>query len=139
MPGGIENPVLGYVTFAAIKLVGYSAMAYAMARAYKKPGSIFLVAGITRTIIGLIVGAIYGLIMIVLLNISPITVAPLFIIGLFVLRLGEWGLLIWLFFDRQFKERSKNIAWTIIGTALSFVLDAPAFIGAIVTAGVWIC
>lgn len=37
MPGGIENPVLGYVTFAAIKLVGYSAMTYAMTRAYKKP------------------------------------------------------------------------------------------------------
>ncbi|MFY9225867.1 MAG: hypothetical protein WAQ98_24525 [Blastocatellia bacterium] len=139
MPGGIENPVLGYATFAAIKLVGYSAMTYAMARAYKKPGNVFLLAGITRTLIGLVVGAVYGLIMIILLNISPTAVAPLFVIGLFFLRLGEWGLLIWLFFDRPLTEKSKDILWIILGTVLSFFLDAPAFIGAIVTAGVWIC
>ncbi len=139
MPGGIENPVLGYATFAAIKLVGYSAMTYAMARAYKKPGSTFLLAGITRTLIGLVVGAIYGLVMITLLNIAPTAVAPLFVTGLFFLRLGEWGLLIWLFFDRPLTEKSKDILWIILGTVLSFFLDAPAFIGAIVTAGVWIC
>ena len=63
---------------------------------------------------------------------------PKCIAGLAVLRLAEWWLLLWLFYDRHLSSRR---GWGVAcgGTVWSFILDIPAAIGYIFAAGVWIC
>jgi hypothetical protein len=99
-----------------------------------------LLAGPVRTLIGMAVGggiaafermeSAYGL---DLFDNMAKAVA-----GLAALRLVEWWLLLWLFYDRRVSSRR---GWAVVagGTVWSFILDVPAVIGYIMAAGVWIC
>jgi hypothetical protein len=54
-------------------------------------------------------------------------------------RIAEWWLLIWLFYDRELREVAKDWRMVGLGTVWSYVLDAPATAGLIATAGFWVC
>ena len=140
MPGGISDPVVGYASFAVVKFAGYCAGAYALGRAYPRPKANAAVAGLTRTVIGLVVGAAYASAVALLLA-EPLGGAVLlvFLAGLVPVRLGEWWLLIWLYYDRELTELRKGWAWATAGTGWSFALDIPAIVGAVATSGFWIC
>jgi hypothetical protein len=140
VPGGISDPVAGYATFAIVKFVGYCAAAFALGRAYPRPTANAALAGLTRTIIGLVVGVAYGTVVgLLLVEYVGAAALAVFLVGLIPVRLAEWWLLIWLYYDRQLANARKGWWFSGAGTAWSFVLDVPALVGAIATAGMWIC
>ena len=61
MPGGLTNPVTGYVAFSAVKFGGYTLAAWRLNRSY--PDHPWNVAdiGAARTGIGMVLGTLLGL------------------------------------------------------------------------------
>jgi hypothetical protein len=145
MHGGIDNPVVGYVTFCAVKLVGYTTAGVALRRVYKSSRQTPIRIGVARTLIGMAVGFalfLFGSALTsvfpdgVFTEIPPWTVYPILFIPL---RFAEWWFLIWLLLDRPLAKKSLGWKVVILGTVWSFVLDAPAAFGFFATAGVHIC
>lgn len=136
----ISELIAGYATFATIKVVGYCTLTFVMDRVYKKPFWLFIPAGISRTLIGLVFSGIYGLMAGLFLGVTGLLIsAPLFLLGLLLVRLVEWWLVVWLFYDRSLTEKSKDWIWAAVGASWSFVLDIPAFLGLIAKSGLFIC
>jgi len=138
MPAGVSNPVIGYLGFCAVKFAGYSLAARFISRSYQRTDrSAFLIGGV-RTLIGIAAGAAYYNIW----RLIPDAAAAGgigYLGGLLPVRLAEWWLLLWLFYDRQLQQRPMD--WRTVGlaTVWSYALDVPALIGFFVTGGVWIC
>ena len=123
MPAGISHPGLGYATFCAIKFAGYTAAAHFLSMSYNRDDLASWKVGGVRTLIGMAAGAAYyGLWTLML----PV-------------RIAEWWLLIWLFYDRALRQPAKGWRMVGLGTIWSYVLDAPAIAGFIATAGFWVC
>lgn len=137
MPGGISNPVVGYITFTAVKLVGYSIAGLFLNNRYANSNSNFGLVGLVRTVIGIVFGGLLGLTSSVLSDGGVGFYVYFF--GLIPVRLLEWWIIIWLFYDRPLQTKPKNWFYAGLGTAWSFILDIPALVGFIATAGVWIC
>lgn len=144
MPGGINHPVLGYTTFCAIKFAGYTAAAHVLSSQYDRDVSAWKV-GAVRTLIGMAAGAAYFGLWLYLDRLGyrdfyMISGIPWpYFAGLLPVRIAEWWLLIWLFYDRELGEVAKDWRMVGLGTVWSYVLDAPATAGLIATAGIWIC
>ena len=97
--------------------------------------------GGTRTVIGMATGrAYFGIIAACGLlghrSAYPVAIPrwrrnPL-LAGLLPFRIAEWWLLLWISYDRHFREVRKD--WRTVGlaTAWSYVLDAPAILGFLV-------
>jgi hypothetical protein len=148
MPAGMENPVLGYIAFCGVKAVGYTAATAVISRVYERSDLNAFVVGLTRTLIGMAVGAsLFGvmhLFRIMHLNISPLHIQPenarLMAFGILCLvRLAEWWFLIWLFYDRSLHEPFRGWKVAVLGVVWSFVLDIPSFIGWLVVGGFYVC
>ena len=144
MPGGISNPVLGYTTFCAFKFAGYTAAAHVLSGLYDCKDHSAWKVGAVRTLIGMAAGAAYfGLWSLVSRNtpgaIQGSGVPFFYLAGLLPIRIAEWWLLIWLFYDREFRQPAKDWRAVVLGTVWSYVLDAPAVAGFIATAGFWVC
>ena len=148
MPAGIEHPVLGYLSFVGVKLVGYSMAARAISWSYGRNDLNSIMVGGTRTLIGMATGAAYfGLIAAAASwGMGPLARGPstvrgeiLYLAGLLPLRIAEWWLLLWIFYDRRFQEVWKD--WRTVGlaTAWSYVLDAPAILGFLAVGKFWVC
>lgn len=136
MPGGPAfDSVQSYVAFGAIKFVGYSLFALYLKRDYPESNANTLVVGLTRTIIGMLFGAVAGLIGFWALEAALL----FFLLGLVPVRFLEWYLLIRLFFDRKGELKTENVTNMALGVAVSFALDLPAIFGFIITGGFWIC
>ena len=144
MPAGISNPGLGYATFCAIKFAGYTAAAHLLSRQYDRDLSAWKV-GAVRTLIGMAAGAAYLGLWVLIERTgyrlrSPVEGIPWpYLIGLLPVRIAEWWLLIWLFYDRELREVAKDWLMVVLGTIWSYVLDALAIAGFIATAGFWVC
>jgi hypothetical protein len=137
----IQNPVLGYASFCGAKFVGYTAAAAFLSRSYGRDVSAWKV-GAVRTLIGMIAGAGYFLLW-YLFDYRAISTGEAFpyryLAGLLPVRIGEWWLLIWLFYDRELRQAAKDWRMVALGTIWSYVLDAPAVLGVFATAGIWVC
>ena len=59
--GRISNPVVGYITFTAVKLVGYSVAGLFLNNRYANSSSNFGLVGLVRTVIGIVFGGLLGL------------------------------------------------------------------------------
>ncbi|MBL8149434.1 MAG: hypothetical protein JNN15_05865, partial [Blastocatellia bacterium] len=71
MPFGIDDPVIGYATFAVIKLGGYNLAAFYLKYRYPKSTIHPVFSGLTRTVLGMVFGAL------LLLVINSINLAAL--------------------------------------------------------------
>jgi len=144
MPGGISHPGLGYATFCAIKFAGYSAAAHFLSVMYNRDDLASWKVGGVRTLIGMAAGAAYfGLWSLIDPSAPPRGMFGgfpyLYLAGLLPVRIAEWWLLIWLFYDRALRQPGKGWRMVGLGTIWSYVLDAPAMAGFIATAGFWVC
>ena len=108
MPVGISTPGLGYATFCAIKFAGYTAAGRFLSVQYDRDVSAWKV-GAVRTAIGMAAGAAYfGGWNVVDAAAFQVRAEPNFfpwfyLAGLLPVRIAEWWLLIWLFFDRELR------------------------------------
>jgi hypothetical protein len=143
MPAGISHPGLGYATFSAIKFAGYTAAAQFLSNSYNREDLSAWKVGGVRTLIGMAAGAAcFGLWLAFERAAHPgmFQNSPyLYLAGLLPIRIAEWWLLVWLFYDRELCEPAKDWRMVGLGTVWSYILDAPAMAGFITTAGVWIC
>jgi hypothetical protein len=145
MPGGFSNPALGYATFSAIKFAGYSAAGHVLSVSYNREDLPAWKVGGVRTLIGMAAGAGYfGLWFAFERAAHPSggtfqNYPYLYLAGLLPIRIAEWWLLIWLFYDRGLREVAKGWRMVGLGTVWSYILDAPAIAGFFATAGFWIC
>lgn len=146
MPAGFTNPALGYASFCVVKFAGYSLFARYISRSYGRPDIGALGVGATRTLIGMAAGAAYFGVWMLAQNSyvrppnAPFHGFPyLYLAGLLPVRIAEWWLLIWLFYDRKLKEPAKGWRTVALGTIWSYILDAPAIAGFFATAGFWVC
>ncbi|MGY2909412.1 hypothetical protein [Bradyrhizobium sp. URHC0002] len=145
MPVGISHPGLGYATFCAIKFVGYTAAAQVLSVSYNRDDLASWKVGAVRTLIGMAAGAGYYGLWRVLGPDAFRTGAGydsfpyLYLAGLLPVRIAEWWLLIFLFYDRKLRQPARGWRMVGLGTIWSYVLDAPAMAGFIATAGFWVC
>lgn len=145
MPGAATG--LGYGVFAGVKMVGYIGVARALKWAYPDSHHGTLKVGLARTGIGVTAGLAYGALWIWLLEkalvprVNEITMLSIYYFALLLpLRVAEWGFTIWLFFDREFRDRRKMIKWIVLGILSSYFLDAIGLISAfVVPGGFWVC
>jgi len=137
MPAGIESVPIGIATFGTVKFLGYSGFAWMIKGKFKECRSHPLVIGGVRTLIGIGFGCAYMF----LFNLATFQgdSGLLYYMGLFPVRMVEWSLLIWLFFDRKLEDPMRLLGFAVIGVLISYLLDIPAFIGLIMTGGLWIC
>lgn len=141
MPGGLLHPVTGFVTFGAIKFAGYTAAAALLRWSYGTSRAPVVVVGITRTVLGMILGAGFGLGMAAVANRYDMHVNEMsfYMVGLVVLRIMEWSLILWLFFDRDLAHKKKDMLFVVVGILWSFLLDVPSIFGLLATGGLSIC
>jgi hypothetical protein len=63
-----------------------------------------------------------------------------FYLGLVPVRLAEWLLIVWFFFEYGSIQPSRLAKYTAIGSVWSYVLDIPAALSILVVpGGAWIC
>jgi hypothetical protein len=139
MGGGIDNPVAGYAAFCVVKFAGYTLAALPIRAIYASVRPNPFVAGAVRTVIGMAAGALYYLVL-TRLNVGNWRGdVPLVYLGLIPVRIAEWWLLVWMFYDR--KLDNPNRGWLVAGagTVWSYILDIPAVFGFITVGGFWVC
>ena len=145
MPAGFTNPVIGYAGFCVVKFAGYSLAARYISQSYGRADIAAWRVGGIRTLIGMMAGAAYFGLWMVAENSHvrpPNQTSPfpyLYLIGLLPVRVAEWWLLIWIFYDRYLDQRAKGWRTVALATTWSYALDAPATAGFFATAGFWIC
>jgi hypothetical protein len=139
MPGGISNPVVGYVAFCAIKVCGYSLAARFISRSYAYEGRSAWTIGAARTGVGMIAGGLYYSAILFVSPHLPREVGWLYLAGFLPIRILEWWLLLWLFYDRRLEHQAKGWRIVALATLWSYVVDIPAVAGMFVTGGMWIC
>jgi hypothetical protein len=144
MPGGPAP--LGFAYFAAVKFAGYTCAAWALNRSYQTKESSVWKVGAARTALGLAAGAAYGGLFIWLvkgvgvLGNSSDSAAFLYFGGLVPIRLVEWSLIIWYFYQRGRPNHALLLRNSALGMLWSYVLDAIGIFAAIVApGGIWIC
>ena len=136
MPGGPAfDSTQSYIAFAVVKFIGYSAVTnyfnHRHPDAYANP----LLFGLTRTLLGMSLGAIVGLAGLVQMELALVV----FLAGLIPFRIFEWYLTLRFFYRRSVEFKENLPVNIIVGVFWSFILDIPAIIGFIATGGFWIC
>ncbi|WCL50645.1 hypothetical protein [Leptospira sp. GIMC2001] len=119
---GIPNPG-AFLIFILIKLLGYTGFSIYMTSYYDSHKDKFWIVGIVRTLIGLAIGGF-------LINLTSFTSYGFsFFIAIVPIRIVEWWILIFIFFDRSLSMNGEN--WEIVykGVVFSFLLDIPSIIG----------
>jgi hypothetical protein len=137
--GGIDHPLAGYTAFCAVKFAGYTLAALPIRALYKSVKRNLFAVGGARTAIGMTAGAACYLGFAFAGDAFGIHPASWFYVGLIPIRIAEWWLLVWLFFDRKLDNR--NSGWVVAGagTVWSYILDLPAAFGFFTVGGVWVC
>jgi len=137
----------GFAYFTTVKAVGYTAASFVLKVGYGLRSSskpLIWGVGLARTGIGLGVGLLYGGLWILLLNRffanAGEGTAILYYVLLLPVRLAEWSLLIWIFFDRGLLDRARMWKYAAFGTICSYALDAIG-VGAafVLPGGIWVC
>lgn len=144
MPGGATT--IGFAAFAAVKAAGYTGAAFYLSHAYGRVWSARCKIGIglARTALGIVIGVSYGLTWSFLLtnpeNPNQASLLGLYYAFLLPVRLAEWWLILWLFFDRTLAAKGRMWKYAALGTGLSYWLDLIAVAAAFVEpGGMWIC
>ncbi|MGE3320346.1 MAG: hypothetical protein AB7I18_13720 [Candidatus Berkiella sp.] len=131
-------PILGSLFYFFLKFLCYSGYAKYLNHLYGKKHSIWKV-GIFRAILGLVVGAALNFLLLGALNIQVTSGrAPvggrdtdIYFLLLTTIRLGEWLLTVWYFYDRELYISWKLFKAVLFGTVISYLVDLPALLGII--------
>lgn len=134
-----KSPVLGYFVFCGIKFFGYWAAAVLLKNLYSGVEKSSAWIGATRTLLGMLAGGLFWLLIGGESGASRTDSEVIFFGTLIFLRVIEWWLLIWFFFDRKFVYVRKDWLMVVLGVIWSFVLDIPAVLGLLMTGGFRIC
>ena len=121
MPAGVTHPAVGYASFCLVKFAGYALAARFISRSYGRSDIGAWKIGGVRTLIGMAAGAAYfGLWK---AGMPPGRPANAFhalpfwyLAGLLPVRIAEWWLLIWLFYDRKLQQVAKGWRTVAAGT-----------------------
>lgn len=133
MPFGPEP--MGLVYFAAVKLAGYSAAGYRLNKLCSTTQPHPALFGLARTGLGLVAGVSFATLS---LRLGLEGDGPLFYVALAPVRLGEWLLILRLFYRTMSEDRRLNCA--LAGSAWSYALDLPAIFAVFaLPGGAWIC
>jgi hypothetical protein len=135
MPAGPE--LLGFAYFGAVKLAGYAFAGSVLRRQYQRPEVGALGFGLARTALGVAAGVSVGALFAAAgLHSSEV----LFYVLLFPVRMAEWLLVIWLFFERPALSWNRAIPRAALGSMWSYALDLPAILAVFtLPGGSWIC
>jgi hypothetical protein len=138
MPAGPS--IIGGATFLAIKFLGYRYAGVKLNAAYAEippvPPNLF---GAIRAGLGLIVGVGFA-VTAMQWNVSHAEI--LWFVLLLPVRLLEWSLVIWIFYERKLGRvnHARFTRCVMVGSLWSFILDLPATLSMIVVpGGMWIC
>lgn len=137
----VDNPAIGYLAFTAIKAIGYTGAAIYLHRKFGKDLLPAIKVGIARLLIGMFFGlGVWGTIWLFALTGVKSTLWPIaYFLLLFPVRCFEWHLLFKWFYKKEYEASERKYIWLLSGSALSYLLDIPAAIGWIATAGFWVC
>lgn len=142
----ISNPVAAYLTFTAVKFIGYTIASKVIARVYVRARFNSFLGGAMRTVTGCVAGAAYFFAMMEIMKLLPARIHQtdkdvliILILGLVPVRILEWWFYIWIFFDRKLKRRA--LGWKVVPLAVlwSFCCDIPAITGVVATGGICFC
>jgi len=139
MAFGIDSPVLGYTVFCAVKFAGYSLAAHFLARRYERPQHSSVKVGAVRTLIGMVVGALYFGAQLAIASFTNHGNEVAYMVGLAPVRVAEWWFLIWLFYDRPLEHKRRGWWCVALGVVWSFLLDVPAIYGLLSVTRFYVC
>jgi hypothetical protein len=126
--------LLGTMLYACIKISGYTFFARYLNRLFACPHSIWKI-GFIRTLLGVVLGLAHNAFF---LSFFKVTMgrAPLggedtllYFIVLVLLRVFEWWLIIYWFYDRTLQRKNSMIKAIVLGILWSFILDIPLLAG----------
>jgi hypothetical protein len=128
MPGGLTDPVAGYIGYFCVKAAGYTVAATVISRTYSRSDLNPFAVGSARTVMGMAAGLMIHELLPTLdrAMASSAVFVSLAVLGLICITLAEWWLLIWMFYDRHLSSPRRDWAVTVCGTVWSFILDVPA-------------
>jgi hypothetical protein len=137
MPAGLnEAGLFGVVTFPAIKFAGYSLAGYFLKHRYQADVS-SIRFGMARAALGVFAGMGYAFV------IGSLEGSPAhFYLGLIPVRIAEWMLLIWMFYESEKLERRllRLIGYSMLGVVWSYILDLYVILpAAMIPDWLWIC
>jgi len=128
--------IVGTIVFILIKINGYAYFAKYLNALYQQSHNIWKVS-IVRTLIGLILGFGYNAFFYNLLSVNANRApfggddAPLFFGLMVVLRLIEWSIIVFIFYDRKLINKKYFVKAIVLGAIFSFILDIPILFGLI--------
>jgi hypothetical protein len=141
MPMG-PGPI-AFVAFVGVKFIGYTAAAKVLQRTYEAPQVSVMKVGSARTALGVVAGLAYGAIW--MFATRKIVGRPgpsmvWYFLGLVPVRMGEWSLILWTFFDKKDPDRTRLLIFAGLGSLWSYALDAIGVGTALVIpGGMWVC
>jgi hypothetical protein len=135
MAGG--PAAIGLVAFSVVKFVGYTAAGSWLASRYRSERANPAIFGLVRTLVGIAAGVAT----IWLGEQTGIVRAEfLFWACLIPVRMAEWSLVLWWFFERPEPRRGRMLKYAALGTAWSYALDVPAVLFMYyIPGGFWVC
>jgi len=138
MPMG-PGPI-AFVAFVGVKFVGYTAAAKLLQRTYEAPQVKVLKVGSARTALGIAVGLAYGSIWTFATPHSGDSTWLWYFLGWVPVRMGEWSLILWAFFEKKDPDWTRLLIFAGLGSLWSYVLDAIGVGTALVIpGGMWVC
>ena len=135
MPFG-PNPVVGLISYAVIKLAGYSLYGQRLNKFYHNSSTNPLSFGLMRTLLGTVAGFLAGSLFLGLMDTGLVG----FLFLLIPIRFGEWWIIISRCFRLVPKKDQRFRIQSTLGIAWSFLLDIPVIASFFVIPGaMWIC
>lgn len=125
---------IGTLLYACIKICGYALFSRYLNRLFAKTNNIWKIGGI-RTMLGVVLGLAHNAFFLSFFNVT-MGRAPLggedtglYFFFLVVLRIVEWLLIIYWFYDRKMTRKATILKGVVLGIIWSFLLDIPLLTG----------
>jgi hypothetical protein len=134
----ITDAPAGAAFYALLKLFGYLAAIAFLKSRYQTQTNIYF-AALFRTGVGVVLGVSYAAV--AALFPYKFGWAQFFLAGLIPIRIFEWALLVFVFFDRHFYDDLRALKFIGLGVIWSFLIDVIALLLSLITFGgrFWVC
>ena len=138
MPGGpTGSGLIGLAVFPVIKFTGYTLAGHFFKHRYEDPGISSAKFGAARTALGMLAGISYVYVA------GSLTFSDAhFYVGLVPVRIAEWLLTIWIFFEygNLAPNKLRLIKYSLLGVVWSYILDLFVILPVLFIPGwFWVC